>query len=96
MQPLQLVSFILDGMLVLAAMAAYFARPRLGGELAKGLRILMIGVMLLGFAHLAETLMFVVLNLSLEANEIIHRLLVGAGIVFVMLGFVIMRRAFEK
>lgn len=96
MQPLQLVSFILDGLLVLAAIAAYLARPRLGGELAKGLRILMSGVMLLGFAHLAETLMFVALNLSLEVNEIIHRLLVGVGIVLVMLGFIIMRRAFEE
>lgn len=96
MQPLQLVSFILDVLLVLAAIAAYLARPRLGGQLAKGLRILMIGVMLLGFAHLAETLMFVAFNIGLETNEIIHRLLVGTGIVFVMLGFVIMRRAFEE
>jgi hypothetical protein len=96
MQPLQLVSFILDGLLVLAAIAAYLARPRLGGELAKGLRILMSGVMLLGFAHLTETLMFVVFSLSLQVNEIIHRLLVGAGIVLVMLGFIIMRRAFEE
>jgi hypothetical protein len=96
MQPLQLVSFVLDVLLVMAAIAAYLARPRLGGQLAKGLRILMIGVMLLGFAHLTETLMFVVLSISLEANEIIHRLLVGTGIVFVLLGFVIMRRAFEE
>ena len=89
-----LVSLSLDVLLVAAAVAAYLARPRIGGELSKGLRILLVGVMILGLGHLIETLMFAVLNVELQLNEIIHRLLVGAGFVFVILGFLRMRRAF--
>jgi len=95
MNSLELVSLLLDILLVVAAIVAYLARPRIGGELAKGLRMLMAGVMVLGFAHLVETGMFVLLNEDRQMNEVIHRLLIGAGFVFVIWGFYIMRRAFE-
>ena len=95
MEPLQLVSFILDLLLVIAAIIAYLARPRIGGELAVGLRILLVGVIILGLAHLIETALFVLLNVDLQLNEVIHRLLVGTGFVLVILGFVKMRQAFE-
>jgi hypothetical protein len=95
MEPLQLVSFILDLLLVIAAVIAYWARPRIGGELAVGLRILLVGVIILGLAHLIETALFVLLNENLQLNEVIHRLLVGTGFVFVILGFIKMRQAFE-
>jgi hypothetical protein len=72
MEPLQVVSFVLDVLLVVAAIVAYLARPRIGGELAVGLRILLVGVLILGLAHLVET-----------------------GFVFVILGFIKMRQAFE-
>ena len=71
------------------------ARPRIGGQLAVGLRTLLIGVMILGLAHFAETALFVILNENLQINEVIHRLFVGTGFVFVILGFYRMRRAFE-
>jgi hypothetical protein len=45
---LELISLLLDILLVVAAIVAYLARPRIGGELAKGLRILLAGVMVLG------------------------------------------------
>lgn len=96
MEPLQLVSFVLDILLVVAAIAAYMARPRIGGELAVGLRILLVGVLILGLAHFIETALFVLLNESLQLNEVIHRLLVGTGFVFVILGFTKMRRAFDR
>ena len=57
---------------------------------------MVIGLMLLGFAHLIETGLFVLFNLELHVNEIIHRLIVMAGFVFVIWGFIIMRQAFEK
>ena len=95
MEPLQLVSFILDLLLVIAAIIAYLARPRIGGELAVGLRILLVGVIILGLAHLIETALFVLLNVDLQLNEVIHRLLVGTGFVLVILGFIKMRQAFE-
>ena len=96
MQPLQIISLALDILLVVAAVAAYLARPRIGGQLARGLRILLVGVLILGFAHLFETALFVLLNANTQVNEIIHRLLIATAFVFVILGFWIMRRAFEE
>lgn len=96
MNLLELISISLDILLVLAAVLAYWARPRIGGELSKGLRILLAGIIVLGLAHFIETILFAVLNLDRDINEIIHRLIVSAGFVFVVLGFVIMRRAFEE
>ena len=95
LEPLELVSLCLDILLVVATVIAYMARPRIGGELAKGMRVLLTGVVVLGFAHLIETGMFVLLNENRQINEVIHRLLVGSGIVFVIVGFNIMRRAFD-
>ena len=52
-----IIAFVLDIVLVIAAIAAFLTRPRIGGQLAKGLQTLMIGIMVLGFAHLIETLL---------------------------------------
>jgi len=95
MDTLPIISLILDVLLVAAAVIAYLARPQIGGALSKGLRILLIGVMILGLAHFIETILFAVLNLSQEANEVIHRLLVGVGFVFVIWGFLKMREALK-
>jgi hypothetical protein len=95
MDTLEFVSLILDILLVVAAVIAYLARPHIGGTLARGLRILLIGVMVLGLAHLIETILFAVLQVGQGANEIIHRLLVGAGFVFVIWGFLKMREALK-
>ena len=95
MNALQIVSLILDMLLVVAAVVAYLARPQIGGALAKGLRILLIGVMILGLAHFIETILFAVLQVSQDANEVIHRLLVGTGFIFVIWGFIKMRQALK-
>jgi hypothetical protein len=95
MDALQIISLILDLLLIAAAVIAYLARPRIGGALAKGLRILLIGIMILGLAHFIETLLFAVLQMSHDANEVIHRLLVGLGFVFVIWGFLKMREALK-
>jgi hypothetical protein len=95
MDTLQIISLVLDVLLIAAAVIAYLARPQIGGALAKGLRILLIGVMILGLAHFIETILFAVLNLSQEANEVIHRLLVGVGFGFVIWGFLKMREALK-
>ena len=95
MTPLQIVSLILDMLLVVAAVVAYLARPQIGGTLAKGLRILLIGVMILGLAHFIETILFALLQVGQDANEVIHRLLVGTGFIFVIWGFLKMREALK-
>jgi len=89
------ISLAPDIVLVAAAVAAYLARPRVGGQLSKGLRVLLIGLMILGLAHFIETGLFIVFELALEVNEIVHRLIIGLGFIFLIVGFLIMRRAFE-
>ncbi len=93
---LEATSLGLDLLLVAAAAITYLARPRIGGQLSRGLRILLGGVIILGLAHLIETAMFAIFSFSLQINEVLHRLIVMFGFVFVILGFLIMRRAFEE
>ena len=95
MSVLQLISFVLDVLLIGAAIAAYLARPQVGGAMAKGLRILLVGVMILGMAHLIESMLFAVFHFGLEINEVLHRLLVVFGFVFVIWGFIRMRQALK-
>jgi len=95
MAALQILSLVLDLLLIAAAVIAYLARPQIGGALAKGLRILLIGVMVLGLAHFVETILFAALHVSQDVNEVIHRLFVGAGFVFVIWGFLKMRDALK-
>jgi len=90
------IAFVLDILLVIAAVIAYLARPRIGGQLAKGLQILMIGILVLGLAHLIETLLFTILIVDRPANEVVHRLLVAVGFIFVIAGFGRMRKAFDE
>jgi hypothetical protein len=95
MDALQIVSLALDVLLIVAAVIAYLARPQIGGALAKGLRVLLIGVMVLGLAHFIETILFGVFQVNQDANEIIHRLLVATGFIFVIWGFLKMREALK-
>jgi hypothetical protein len=91
---MQTLALILDILLVIAAIVAYRSRPRIGGQLAKGLQTLMVGILLLGFAHLTETLLFFI-GVTTPANEIVHRILVASGFIFVIAGFIRMRKAFD-
>jgi hypothetical protein len=93
---METIAFVLDIFLVIAAIAAYLARPRIGGQLAKGLQTLMTGILVLGFAHLIETLFFTLIFVDRPLNEVIHRLLVATGFIFVIVGFNRMRGAFDK
>jgi len=92
---METISFVLDISLVVAAIAAYLARPRIGGQLARGLQALTVGLLVLGFAHLTETLLFFLFNVDRPLNEVIHRLLVATGFIFVIVGFNRMRKAFD-
>jgi hypothetical protein len=87
-------AILLDITLVIAGIAAYRASPRIGGELAKGLRLLTDGVLILGFAHLVESVMFLLFDTARPFNEVIHRVIVILGFAFVIVGFNRMRRAF--
>jgi hypothetical protein len=84
-----------DILLLVAALIAYVCRPRIGGQLAKGVKIVLIGILVLACSYIAETLLFTLFDLSLVANEITHRVLVALAYIFIILGFISMRRAFE-
>lgn len=96
MAAIEATSLVLDVLLIMAAILAYLAQPRIGGELARGLRVLLVGVIILGFAHLVETGLFELFQLSLEVNEVAHRIFVGVGFIMIILGFSRMRRAFAE
>ena len=96
MHVLDLTALTLDLLLVGAAVLAYLARPRVGGEMARGLRVLMAGVIVLGLAHLVETGLFELMDLTARVNEVVHRGIVGAGFIMVIWGFAIMKRAFDR
>ena len=69
--------------------------PPLSAKLIKGLQTLMTGILVLGLAHLIETLFFTLFFVDRPLNEVIHRLLVAVGFIFVIVGFVRMRKAFD-
>jgi len=93
---METLAILLDITLVIAGLAAYRASPRIGGELAKGLRLLTNGVLILGFAHLVESLNFVLFDTARPFNEVVHRLIVIVGFAFVIVGFNRMRGAFSR
>lgn len=95
MKPLQTISLILDLIVAIATVAMFLARPRIGGEFGRGMRILVIGFLVLGVAFVTETLLFLMSRISIEANEIVHRLLIGLGFVLIIWGFGVMRRALK-
>ena len=84
---------ILDILLVIFALLALYYRPRIGGELASGLRILILGVFLISLTHITDTLLnswFVIIN-----NAVLHRSLNLIGFIVIFVGFFRMRKAFE-
>lgn len=95
MDPLQVLTLGLDAMLVILTVAMFVARPRIGGSLGNGMRILVAGFLVLGVAFITETALFVATPISIAANEVIHRLLIGLGFVLIIGGFSRMRQALK-
>jgi hypothetical protein len=96
MNTLQIVSLVLDIILIILGLLTYVRRPKMGGQLARGIQILLIGLILLGFTHMLETGLFVLLQLDEDWNEVIHRVLVMVGFGFVLWGFRRMQTALDN
>lgn len=96
MNVLQFVSLALDILLIVAGILTYTQRPRLGGLLSRGIQMLLIGLVILGFSHMIETGLFIGFNLDQGWNEILHRALVAAAFGFVLWGFRLMQRALDE
>ena len=95
MKPLEMLSLALDVITIILTIAMFLARPRIGGELGRGMRILVTGFVVMGIGFLVETTLFITTRISLEANEVVHRLLIGLGFIGIIAGFNMMRRAFK-
>ncbi len=91
------LAYILDILLVISAFLALYFRPRIGGQLAVGLRLIMIGVFILGLTHLTDTLLKdFVSAIDATTRPLLHRGLNVAGFVLIFIGFFQMRKAIES
>ncbi|MBP7691783.1 MAG: hypothetical protein KA764_07685 [Anaerolineales bacterium] len=95
MSPLQLVSLGLDLILIALGLFTYVRRPKVGGLFSRGFRVLLVGLVILGFSHMIETGLFVLFNFDQNWNEIVHRLLVVIAFGFVLWGFNRLQRALD-
>src|SRR5688572_5810624 len=91
------LTYFLDILLVISAFLALYFRPKIGGQLAVGLRIIMVGVFLLGLTHLTDTLLkdFVEM-IDATTRPLLHRGLNVIGFLFIFIGFFQMRKAIES
>lgn len=90
------LTYALDILLVIGALLALYFRPRLGGQLAIGLRLIMIGVLILGFTHLSDTLLKdFVATIDATLRPLLHRGLNVVGFLFIFYGFFRMKKAME-
>jgi hypothetical protein len=91
------LTYFLDILLVISALLALYFRPRMGGSLAVGLRLIMIGVFILGLTHLTDTLLKdFVSAIDATTRPLLHRSLNLIGFVVIFIGFFRMKRALES
>jgi hypothetical protein len=91
------LTYFLDILLVISAILAWYFRPRIGGQLAMGLRLIMIGVLILGLTHLTDTLLKdLVSAIDATTRPLLHRGLNVVGFVFIFIGLFRMKKAIES
>ncbi len=81
------LNFIFDFVLVAAAIWMIIAVRGVGGIFGRTLSWIVAGAIILGIAHLLATLGTRVLNIEGNLNQLIHRLIVLAGFVVLVVGF---------
>ena len=95
MSSLQLFSLGLDVLLIILGIITYLRRPKLGGLFSRGFRVLLAGMLVLGFSHMIETGLFMLFDFDQDLNEIVHRLIVVGAFGLVIWGFERMQRALD-
>lgn len=85
---IHVASFGLDLILIGAGLWMAFTARRLQMRGVVGATIAQVstGSIILGFAHLIETLMFELMDLPTEVNELIHRIIILIGFIFITNG----------
>lgn len=91
------LTYFLDIVLVISAFLALYFRPKIGGQLAVGLRLIMVGVFILGLTHLTDTLLkdFIAV-IDAATRPLLHRGLNVVGFLLIFIGFFQMRKAIES
>jgi hypothetical protein len=81
------MSLILDIILILVAVGIVLSMRGLGGAIGRSLGVITAGVVVLGLAHITETLTLLLRVWTEDVGEITHRLIVLAGFVLLYIGF---------
>lgn len=81
------VNLVLDVILVGASIWMVATVSGLGGIVGRTLSLITIGAVILGLAHLLATLMHRFMPMESSLEGLIHRLVVLAGFVILVLGF---------
>ena len=90
------LTLVLDLIIIVGSLGAlYFFRPRIGGTLSVGLRLIMIGVFLLGLTHLADSIVLTFSLLDPMTEHWIHHSVNYIGFITIFIGFFQMKKAVE-
>lgn len=85
---LHFASYALDFILIGAGfwMAQTARQMQMRGAVGATLQQVSAGAVVLGFAHLIETVLFEVFEVGTEANELVHRIIILIGFLFIANG----------
>jgi hypothetical protein len=81
------INFTLDVILIIAAIWMVMTVRGLGGIIGRGLNLITIGAVILGFAHLISTLDRALFSLDASTDAIVHRVIVLIGFLVLVIGF---------
>ncbi len=81
------LNLIMDFVLVAASIWMVLEARGIGGIVGTSINRIVIGAIILGFAHLIATVGTTVLQIEGPLNQFIHRLIVLAGFVLLVAGF---------
>jgi hypothetical protein len=84
-------------LLLVSFWMAFTARKmNMGGAVGKTISLVVYGAVVLGLAHLAETLISTLLGIPNEVNEMIHRVIVLIGFVLLTIGLRSLGQSFGR
>lgn len=86
---MEAINFAIDIVLIICGVLATWYAWNIGGSIGHGsLKLMAGGFLVLGLAHFAETLVFLLMtDLPIESGEIIHRVFVLAGFIMILIGY---------
>lgn len=77
-------------------MALTARKMNMGGAVGKTISLVVYGAVVLGLAHLTETLVSTLFDIPNEVNEMIHRVIVLIGFVLLTVGLRSLGRSFGR